>query len=128
MRLSPFTLRSVAQRCVSPIVTMRAALKAIPGMGPYVSGKHGVSGLTRSAAQGFVGAGIRVNEVAPGAIETPMLRAQFGDGLGAYAQRQPMKRLGSPHEIAAVIGFLLSDEASFVTGAVVPVDGGWLNS
>ncbi len=94
----------------------------------YCASKHGVVGMTRSAALDFSKKGIRVNAVCPGIIETPMLErmaAERGLGLDAYAALEPVGRLGEPREIADAVAWLLSDEASFVTGIALPVDGGW---
>jgi len=80
----------------------------------------------------YVADGIRVNAVAPGATDTPLLRRSFAraaDPAAAQAKseaRHAMGRLGTPDEIAAAITFLASDEASFITGTVLPVEGGWL--
>lgn len=91
----------------------------------YSAAKHAIRGLTRSAAKDYATLGIRVNEVQPGVIETPMLNIDGGHA-DLFAQSIPVKRLGQPQEVAAVICFLLSDEASYVTGAHIAVDGGWL--
>ncbi|KAM3070370.1 hypothetical protein ACMFMG_010199 [Clarireedia jacksonii] len=97
------------------------------GSAAYTTSKHGVIGLTRSAAQEVGDRNIRVNAVAPGAIETPLLaqaREVVGDGINPPAA---LKRIAGPEEIAAVIVFLLSQESSYVTGAVYAADGGWGN-
>jgi NAD(P)-dependent dehydrogenase (short-subunit alcohol dehydrogenase family) len=103
-----------------------AGLSGAPGMGPY-SAKHGVIGLTRTAALDYGPRGIRVNAVAPGPILTE-------GGIGAapaqvrerVAQMLPLKRIGSPDEVAQVAAWLLSDAASFVNGIAVSIDGGKL--
>src|SRR5262249_10631617 len=95
----------------------------------YVASKHGVVGLTRCAAIDYAAAGIRVNAVCPGVIDTPMLdRLAAGmpglqEGLAAVA---PMRRLGTPVEIAEAVVWLCSDAASFVTGHTLAVDGGFV--
>jgi NAD(P)-dependent dehydrogenase (short-subunit alcohol dehydrogenase family) len=98
-----------------------------PGAGAYVAAKHGVSGLTRQFAITFGPRGVRVNAIAPGYIYTPMT-AQIREVEGAerfLASLHPIGRLGQPEEIAAAAAFLASDDASFITGVVLPVDGGY---
>jgi len=97
------------------------------GGGAYIAAKHGVSGLTKQFAINFGGHGVRVNAIAPGYIETPMT-AEFRADPDAEAYLRslhPLGRLGQPQEIATVASFLASDEASFVNGVVMPVDGGY---
>jgi NAD(P)-dependent dehydrogenase (short-subunit alcohol dehydrogenase family) len=91
----------------------------------YVSSKGGVTLLTRSMAIDYAKHGIRVNAICPGPTDTPMLRNALTTGeLEAFAKTFPMGRLGRPEEIAAAALFLASEDASFVTGAVLHVDGG----
>ena len=104
---------------------------AIPLSAEYVASKHGVVGLTRSAALDYAGSNIRVNAVLPGVTQTPMLeRGPVVDDLGAMIDkikaRIPMARGGRADEIAQAAAWLLSDAASYVTGALLPVDGGYL--
>jgi len=94
------------------------------GQANYAASKAGLVGLARSLAKEYASRGITVNVVAPGPIATDMLDALPEANRDAMAQAAPMGRLGSPDEVAAVICFLASDAASYVTGAVVPVDGG----
>lgn len=91
------------------------------GRAGYVAAKHGVIGLTRSAALDYAEQGIRVNAIAPGFIDTPLLKQRSAE-IGA---RHPMNRLGTATEIADSVVFLLSDAAGFVTGSVLGADGGY---
>jgi len=92
---------------------------------PYVTAKHGVTGMTRAVALGYASQGIRVNSVHPGYIDTPLLAGiprEMYDGLVAL---HPIGRLGTSEEVAQYVVFLLSDDASFVTGSQAVVDGGY---
>lgn len=90
----------------------------------YAVSKGGVESLTKSVAQELAPRRITVNCVAPGGVDTPMLARNTAEGLAALKAAAPLKRVAEPGEVAAVIAFLASDEASFITGAVVPVNGG----
>ena len=91
----------------------------------YVTSKGGVTLLTRSMAIDYAKQGIRVNAICPGPTDTPMLRnALTPEELEAFAKTFPMNRLGRPEEIAGAALFLASEDASFVTGAILHVDGG----
>ena len=96
------------------------------GASIYAASKHAVEGLTKSAALEAAGTGVRVNVVAPGPIETPMLNRFTGtdERKAGLASTVPLKRVGRPEEIAQTIAFLSSDKASFITGASYLVDGG----
>jgi NAD(P)-dependent dehydrogenase (short-subunit alcohol dehydrogenase family) len=103
-----------------------AGLDAVGGLAGYVSAKHGVIGLTKVAALDYAAEGIRVNAIAPGTILTGRLEA-----AGEELQRQvgtaiPMGRIGTPDEVAAATVWLCSEQASFVTGATLTIDGGKL--
>ena len=106
-----------------------AGLVGVKGSPAYVAAKHGVVGLTKTAALEFAKKDIRVNAVCPGVIETPMVERLTGgaeDGKARIAKWQPVGRLGQPGEIAATAVWLCSDQASFVTGHAMPVDGGFM--
>ncbi len=95
----------------------------------YTASKHGVIGLTRSAALEVARANIRINAVCPGVIQTPMIdRIVHGEEKirKEFQSREPMGRLGNPSEVADAVHWLASERASFVTGISLPVDGGWL--
>ncbi|MFK7913565.1 MAG: SDR family NAD(P)-dependent oxidoreductase [Pseudomonadales bacterium] len=98
-----------------------------PGAGAYVAAKHGVVGLTKQYAVSFGGRGVRVNAIAPGYIVTPMTATvrEVEGGVAYLESLHPMGRLGRPEEIAAAAAFLASDEASFINGVTLPVDGGY---
>ena len=107
-------------------VSSGGGLGGVPTLSHYSAAKFGVLGLTKSAALEYVGNGIRINAVCPGPIRTPMLRAWTGseeafEGLG---RTMPMARLGEPEEVANGIVWLLSDEASYITGLGLEIDGG----
>ncbi|CAN5167930.1 SDR family oxidoreductase [soil metagenome] len=97
-------------------------LKAAPGQGGYVAAKHGVVGLTKQAAIEYVTDNIRVNAVAPGLVATPQFRSYPEDAQKLYSAMQPGGRPAEPSEIANVMAFLLSDDASFVSGDTILVD------
>ena len=103
-----------------------AGLIGVRRTGAYVASKHGVVGLTKTAALEYAKANIRVNAVCPGPIDTPMLRGASERVIDAMAAAQPNGRLGQPQEIAEAVVWLCSDAASFVTGHPMPVDGGYV--
>lgn len=103
-------------------------LVGLPGRAAYHASKHGVIGLTRSAALEYAPRGVRINAICPGTFDTPMVRDMIDNGeleLGAAVAIQPIGRLGQPEEIAAAVLWLCSPGASFVVGVALPVDGGY---
>jgi NAD(P)-dependent dehydrogenase (short-subunit alcohol dehydrogenase family) len=106
-----------------------AGLIGLPGGTAYVASKHGVAGLTKSAALEYAKSGIRINAVCPGFIRTAMVERVIDGGSiseDAMVAAEPIGRIGKPEEIANVVLFLCSDDASFVTGLPMPVDGGYV--
>ncbi|MCC7062111.1 MAG: SDR family oxidoreductase [Planctomycetes bacterium] len=103
-----------------------AGVIGMPGAGPYVASKHAVIGLTKNAALEYAKLGIRVNAVAPAAIETPMLD-RFTESVprDLLTSLHPIGRLGKPEEIADAAVWLASSQSSFVTGQTIAVDGGF---
>src|SRR3989344_4678116 len=96
------------------------------GAAHYAASKGGIIGMTETLAAEWAEYGITVNAIGPGAIETPMVGPVTQELLEEIRTRVPLKRIGRPEEISAAVVFLASDEASYVTGATLYVDGGWL--
>jgi NAD(P)-dependent dehydrogenase (short-subunit alcohol dehydrogenase family) len=105
-------------------------LVSSPGLAAYCASKAGVVSLTRSMALDYAADNLRVNCVCPGIVHTPMLERRFAlhaDREAAYratAERPPVKYLGRPEDVAAAVAYLASDEARFVTGSALTIDGG----
>ena len=94
------------------------------GQANYAAAKAGLIGFTKSLAKELGGRGVTCNAIAPGAIDTEMTRAIPEKKLQELADTIPLRRIGQPEDVAKVVGFLASDAASYVTGTVIPVDGG----
>jgi 2-keto-3-deoxy-L-fuconate dehydrogenase len=126
-------LPAMVARGRGSIVNMSSAvssLKALPNRFIYGTTKAAVVGLTKSVAMDFVRQGIRCNAICPGTVETPSFRGRVGafadpeQALKDFIARQPMGRLGTADEIAALVLYLASDESAYTTGAIIPIDGG----
>lgn len=107
--------------------TSVAGLKGFGMLSSYVSSKFAVEGLSRSIAQEVAGSGIRINTIAPGPIDTPLLDRTTGDDHAMFTQHVPMQRAGTADEVAGLVRFLASDEAAYVTGHALRVDGGMMS-
>jgi NAD(P)-dependent dehydrogenase (short-subunit alcohol dehydrogenase family) len=124
-------VRVMERQGFGSIVNMSSigGLRGSSGMGVYQATKHAVIGLTRTAAHDFGPLGIRVNVIAPGPTETPMLdqlRQAVPGGVEARIAATPLRKAGTGAEVGAAAAFLLSDRASHLSGVVLPVDGGFL--
>lgn len=108
--------------CLSSI----SAFCGQPGQVVYGPSKFVASGLTKHLAIDLAAKGVRINAVAPGTIATPAVAKMAKEGIDKVVRMHPLGRMGRPEEVASAILFLASDEASFITGAVLPVDGGYL--
>src|SRR5258708_16871140 len=123
-------LRVMVRQGSGSMVNVSSALGSVgaPGASVYVGSKHAVEGITKSAALEVAGTGVRVNVVAPGTTDTSMLTrfTNTDENKAALVSTVPVKRLATPEEIPHVIVFVASANASYMTGASIPVDGGML--
>jgi NAD(P)-dependent dehydrogenase (short-subunit alcohol dehydrogenase family) len=106
-----------------------AGLVGFEGLPAYVASKHGIIGLTKTAALEYAGQGIRMNTVCPGVIQTPMMDRLTGkkkEAIEQFTALEPVGRMGQPEEIANTVVWMCSDEASFITGHAMVVDGGFV--
>lgn len=121
-------IRAMRESGGGVIVNMASILSVVawPDAAAYTTAKHGVLGLTRSAALDYASSGIRVNAVGPGFISTDLVRSALSDDVyNQLSSLHPIGRMGTPDEVASLVVFLLSDASTNITGAYLPVDGGF---
>jgi NAD(P)-dependent dehydrogenase (short-subunit alcohol dehydrogenase family) len=123
-----YELEVMLKQGYGSIINMSSILGQVgtPTLAGYVTAKHGVVGLTKTAAQEYAAQGIRINAVGPAYIDTPLLSAFSAETKAGLVALHPIGRLGRAEEVAELVVWLSSEKASFVTGAYYPVDGGYL--
>ncbi len=122
-----YSIPSILRSGGGAIVNLSACngVTGIAGIAPYTAAKHAVLGLTRSVALENAQKGIRINAVYPGYVQTPNIERLPQTTQEWMSSTHPMGRMATREEIANVVAFLLSDESSFMTGAFIPIDGGY---
>lgn len=119
--------------CIVNMSSVASSIIGVPNRFVYGASKGAVIGLTRAVAADFAGKNIRCNAICPGTVETPSLgdrmraRGDYETARDAFIARQPMGRLGTAEEIAELAVYLASDAASYMTGSIITIDGGWSN-
>lgn len=106
-------------------ISSMAALKGMENLAAYSAAKGGVIGLSYATAYEYGRQGIRVNVICPGTINTPILKDVLPSSVESFKEQHIIRRLGEPEDIAAAMAYFFSDDGNFLTGEVLPVDGGW---